>query len=839
MARTKPQPVEMSTLVGGIITEANPLTFPANASLDEQNMVVNRDGSRQRRKGLTTLDGWDNPVATVPHVPISGPDFDPELLEIFPWATAGESTKTDLTVLRYGREGKYYIDEQGELGAALIQGDLKGTRPFPETGRANPVMFQGDMFSFSELINSGFPGMGTDWTYQGFSRTGYVPEFGGDPLILKIFHRGQVAVNVRDVWGIADSTVDDDKVLPFAETPTGTHGAIIYPLVVPKDESGRWYNLNNTGWSPKSNICWDKKNQTALLFEGDSPAYHIGMLSTHPTFMHSSSISWIDVSAGWPSVSTPYLSFVEDAAEITGNRFVKAIPLLGYGADAGMFKSDTVRGKYTIDPFRRDVSRAAAFIREWNEPALFVHPLSPDLSEIRFRDGAIVENTATAMYAGRIWSTYIQVGTTDSVFETITYDGSSSNVVDVSTLVYFGQVTEDKNRALACHAQNDPTADIGNDPLDTDGGFVSIPEAASFNRLIPFKDSLLVFATNGVWQINGSESSFSATNQSVNKISSIGTNSPDSIVVTPNSVLYFGDAGIYSIRLEDISQKASASNISDNTISKLFYTYTADQRNNAIGTYDAIGSRVRWLITKEATAPYKDTEIVLDELTGAFTRYLFPVLPNYTFTDGGERTSPLPLRYHSTKYHIEGSEGERASSVRYLSASRNITTDDWDIHLLTTSDATFTDLEEWGGGADAESFLLTGYLTGGDTRRDKQANYITCSLRRTETGFVGSEELGWEADNPSSCFLQTQWEWTDSAGAGKWGRSQQVYRHKRLYIPEDPATDDWSDYAYTVINTRTKVRGQGKALSLLFNSESGKEMHIYGWATDVSMAENV
>src|SRR5688500_18150895 len=40
------------TFVKGIITEAGPLTFPENASLDEENCVLNRDGSRQRRLGM-------------------------------------------------------------------------------------------------------------------------------------------------------------------------------------------------------------------------------------------------------------------------------------------------------------------------------------------------------------------------------------------------------------------------------------------------------------------------------------------------------------------------------------------------------------------------------------------------------------------------------------------------------------------------------------------------------------------------------------------------------------------------------------------------------------------
>lgn len=41
-----------NSFVGGLNTESSPLTFPENASLDEENMVLSRQGSRQRRLGM-------------------------------------------------------------------------------------------------------------------------------------------------------------------------------------------------------------------------------------------------------------------------------------------------------------------------------------------------------------------------------------------------------------------------------------------------------------------------------------------------------------------------------------------------------------------------------------------------------------------------------------------------------------------------------------------------------------------------------------------------------------------------------------------------------------------
>lgn len=46
------QRAEVSTFVQGLITEASPLNFPANASRDEENYELNRDGTRDRRLGM-------------------------------------------------------------------------------------------------------------------------------------------------------------------------------------------------------------------------------------------------------------------------------------------------------------------------------------------------------------------------------------------------------------------------------------------------------------------------------------------------------------------------------------------------------------------------------------------------------------------------------------------------------------------------------------------------------------------------------------------------------------------------------------------------------------------
>ncbi len=68
----------------------------------------------------------------------------------------------------------------------------------------------------------------------------------------------------------------------------------------------------------------------------------------------------------------------------------------------------------------------------------------------------------------------------------------------------------------------------------------------------------------------------------------------------------------------------------------------------------------------------------------------------------------------------------------------------------------------------------------------------------------------------------------NSITSGKWGNEFQAYRLTRFYTPT--GAEDPFDNGDSVIVTKNKVRGSGKALSLKITSESGKDMKLLGWA---------
>src|SRR3546814_11307942 len=74
--------------------------------------------------------------------------------------------------------------------------------------------------------------------------------------------------------------------------------------------------------------------------------------------------------------------------------------------------------------------------------------------------------------------------------------------------------------------------------------------------------------------------------------------------------------------------------------------------------------------------------------------------------------------------------------------------------------------------------------------------------------------------------MQTQLDWTNSANSNKWSRKMQVYRLRRPYFPNG-AGDEY-DNGYYVTETKSRVRGSGKVMSILFESEPGKHLEILG-----------
>lgn len=106
---------ELNTFVAGLITEASPLTFPANATLDEANFNLLKDGSRKRRLGM---DGEENfeLINTGTVVPVDG-----ELVfSSFKWSNAGGNPEKTIIVVQIGNTIRFFDADAKPLSSGAI-----------------------------------------------------------------------------------------------------------------------------------------------------------------------------------------------------------------------------------------------------------------------------------------------------------------------------------------------------------------------------------------------------------------------------------------------------------------------------------------------------------------------------------------------------------------------------------------------------------------------------------------------------------------------------------------------------------------------------------------------
>lgn len=79
-----------------------------------------------------------------------------------------------------------------------------------------------------------------------------------------------------------------------------------------------------------------------------------------------------------------------------------------------------------------------------------------------------------------------------------------------------------------------------------------------------------------------------------------------------------------------------------------------------------------------------------------------------------------------------------------------------------------------------------------------------------------------------SCIITAKWGWTDDVKAGRWSNPQQGYKRQRVFIPDD--ADNTSNDGHPVVSSKLKIRGKGKALTVRFESEDGKDFQLLGFA---------
>ena len=732
------------SFVKGLITEASPLTFPENASIDEQNFVLNRDGSRSRRLGLD-YEGTYAKTSTG----LTADDIKEGKQSFHRWDTPSGTSSIAIGVVRV-KNKLWFVDLLTSAPSANL---LNSGNPITITGLSNNNIE-------TSTLNNQLIIVGKDLDKPVVLSYDYTTD---------TVSQRTVDIKVRDIWGLNDSLEDDER-----------------PATLSDEHK---YNLRNQGWN--ENIV--------TKGGGDALDETFTALSAYP----SNSDQWT-------------LGKISNSSDADYEKFDPEV--LEKNSQS---RYSVSRGSIVIDAFDRGSSR---------EAGTDVTGLNSDTET-----GNI---STVASYAQRIFYSGIDSTVTDGDAKSPNYSG----------YIFFTKVVTSDSDFGKCYQEADPTDPGINDIIDSDGGTIQIPEATRIVKIASSQSSLLVFAENGIWEIYGDTGGFIASSFQANKISTNGIFNANSVVNINGNFMYWSKAGIYTLVTDAASGRFRAETISLTTIQTLFLQIPDIGKNNCKGFYDEKENRVRWLYNDADDVTYTNNnyinkytkELVFDLTLQAFYTNVFSQLatsspyvcdyievPGYavsSFDEAVEVTSGDTVidSNSDTVVTTEDLLLNRSSQFSYLTIAgtnftiskfNNLTFKDW-----VTEDST---------GANYSSYLVTGYELFNDVMRDKQTPYIFFYFNRTEDGYT-ADGANLILNNQSSCKVQAQWNWANSANSGKWGNEFQAYRLLRNYIPS--GSGDPFDYGDGVIVTKSKLRGSGKTLSIKISSEEGKDMKLLGWA---------
>lgn len=419
--------------------------------------------------------------------------------------------------------------------------------------------------------------------------------------------------------------------------------------------------------------------------------------------------------------------------------------------------------------------------------------------------------SACAFFAGRVW-----------------YGGV--NYQDFNSNIYFSQLATSRPQYSKCYQDQDPTSEILHDLLPTDGGLIVIPEIGNIVKMMPIQSALVIFATNGIWSITGSQGiGFTANDYSVTKISNTSSISHLSFVDVKGFPFWWNENGIHTVSGADQLANLEVKSITEPTIKSFYLSIPSANRMYAKGAFNERDNIVQWVYRaadagQSILTQYNyDRVLSLNLNTGAFYPWKIPVLGSVyicgivssagktattiqdTVTDGDDET--VTDNVLEDVFTLVNSSQANDESFRYYTYRKTSST----VANFTWSECFNESYVDWkkvdNTGINYDSYFISGYKIYGDAAKDFQSNYV----------WVYTEDV-----INGSCYFQGIRNFTTSGNSGKFSTMQQVYV-------------DLPHRTYQV--RKFKVRGDGKAMQLKFKSDTDKPFSIIGFSLFVTAPE--
>ena len=806
-------------LNGGLNTEASEISFPDGFTTDEANYELLLDGSRRRRKGLAAESGG----ATKDLTPfdVNGN----EITQSFLWKNVGGDPTKRFWVHKI--EGHLYFTDDTTT---------------PSTSW-HPRSIYLDQYSLS---GGSTLGIAIDFT----SGKGELFVSGSDikPLritydsVSDVFNVEEISIQIRDF-----TDIDDGVPVNYQPSDDGT------PAIseVPADHL---YNLMNRGWRqgdilqyatdtgnyPSKNMPWHLgyRRQTDVsysdldgiqVFDSNKMAGEArsGSSAARGAMLLRIEDDTIGFSESLPG-STTSIKFSESAITIantavspwvftfteTGHTHIVSdvieFPSLFwlYNNNSGGESFKRWDGTHTVtavtaNTWSIEIAKPADFASDGANPPGGYWYDSVAAARSSGTGPMTVGPKAVEFHGSRLW----YAGVPDSAW---------------ADYIFFSQICQTDYNYKRCHMEADPTDPRFNGVVDTDGGFIVIPNIGNVLKMLSMRSSLLIFSDQGVWEVTGGRNrAFAPDNYQVRQITEAECSSPLSPIKVDNSAYYTGPKVLYRIAPNQFTGILEATNISQERIQTAWNKIGATFQPWVKTVYDDAKKRLLFMHggsgnLRASGAPAVTTSIrhynvifTLDLRLGAWGKFEF--------------------RSEATKgilgaFAISGADdSESAKKIKFLCATG--------LAEITICDLDQTDYLDFDGAESPLPYMVTGWDNIGDFQRRRQAPVITVYAKRTETGYTQTGN-GWDGSNESSNLLTAYWDWTDDAVSGKISSQNETYRHTRGFVPS--AADDVD--GYPVVVTRNKVRGRGRVLQLRFDGAATKDSHLLGFTTNYKVS---
>lgn len=719
MAR-KNQLVEMNTFVAGLVTEASPLTFPPNASLDESNFELLRNGSRRRRLGMDYEDDYEQ-VNT--NISTSGTlEY---AVNTYRWKNVGGDPTREILVVQFGNRLSFFNLTSSSISPEFIDdvtlSSESGTQPF----------------SFSSV-------------------DGILVAATGDNSIRKLKYvsdsyisLNSYSLSVRDTFGVYESNSSGNDVTERRNSLSNVHR----------------YNLRNQGWGvPRMGRTGTDLEDPISSFYNQDDYHRYPSNSDNLTYnLYANAASDSDrltrrfvpkdlIANPIGTTPAPKGHFIinafnrgssrETAYEDALDKYDELGFLLTSNLPSDMtIKSDgNIGGPAVVAEFAGRLFYAGC--PGQNEDA---DESSPSMSQyILF--SKLIENESDF---GKCY----QDGdpTSPDEFDLLDTDGGLIRIGEAYNICHMVEM----GNKLVVFAQNGVWALSGGSDYGfkaTDYKVTKITERGVRNAktIVVVNDAVYFWSDDGIYAIGANQmGDVVAQNMSEATINTLFVGISETDKAYADGIYDSYEKKIRWIYGNRIRNTGSVYELIFDTSLKAFYQHEIKK----------VSSGIPAVLSLFVTPPFR-----VDNYEETIT------YAGETITyDDEDITTNIAIKSPVTR------------EVKYLILTDN--TGYFQITFGSYKDVNFVDWFSFDEeGVDAEAYLYTGYMSGGVSMLNKMVPYITFYLERTETGFdtVDGELV---PTNQSSCKVRALWDWSDDINSGRWSQEFQAYRYLRHWIP--------------------------------------------------------